>query len=362
MKIDLRKLSGLSSGERSFVTLYFAGPEDLKAYDKWKHETTAFLKDQPDEAEHFTENCKLIDNYFERNKYKSGSLCLIACWMIDLLEEIKPDLKFDTAFRVDSSPYIKPLAMIQDEYETYIIIATDNRTTKIYSVSMGSMQDEEKIRGDIKNHVKVGGWSQQRYERRRDKELKHYTKDIVNHLAEIEKVEDFSRIILAGTKETISLILGEMPKHLKDKVIGEKQIDLSKGESEIEKDTFSLFEEAERAEERDLWKKIKARYKSHGLAVLGAERTLEALKTGRVEEILIDKSASLKGARCRNCENLWAGEDLTKCPACGSNSVFSVDLTEEMIELAELTSAGVEFAEGIPGLVEIGGIAAVLRY
>ena len=153
-----------------------------------------------------------------------------------------------------------------------------------------------------------------------------------------------------------------MPKHLKDKVIGEKQIDLTKGENEIEKEVFSIFEEAERAEERDLWKKIKARHKSNGLAVLGAEETLEALKIGRAEEILVDKSTSIKGARCRECENLWVGEDLTKCPACGSDSVFEVDLAEELVELAELTSAEVEFAEGIPGLTEIGGIAAVLRY
>jgi hypothetical protein len=39
-----------------------------------------------------------------------------------------------------------------------------------------------------------------------------------------------------------------------------------------------------------------------------------------------------------------------------------VDLTNEIVELAQLTGAEIEFAEGIDELVSLGGIAALLRY
>lgn len=82
---------------------------------------------------------------------------------------------------------------------------------------------------------------------------------------------------------------------------------------------------------------------------------------GRVEKIAVTRDVKLPGTRCRDCENLLAGS-LETCKLCGSADVFAVDLVNELVELAALTSAEADFMDPIPGLTEAGEVAALLRY
>jgi len=72
------------------------------------------------------------------------------------------------------------------------------------STAAGQADTAKTIKGKEKNHVKVGGWSQQRYERRRDKEIHHYSDEIVNRLKELNTEKAFDRIVLVGGKEILN--------------------------------------------------------------------------------------------------------------------------------------------------------------
>jgi hypothetical protein len=75
----------------------------------------------------------------------------------------------------------------------------------------------------------------------------------------------------------------------------------------------------------------------------------------------VTRDAKIAGARCRDCENLQTGTP-DKCKICGSESVFKVDLVNELVELLALTSAEADFVDPIEGLINAGDVAALLRY
>jgi len=50
------------------------------------------------------------------------------------------------------------------------------------------------------------------------------------------------------------------------------------------------------------------------------------------------------------------------CQQCGSSDVFRLDLINELVRQAEVTSADVDFADPTPGLTEEDGVAALLRF
>ncbi len=56
------------------------------------------------------------------------------------------------------------------------------------------------------------------------------------------------------------------------------------------------------------------------------------------------------------------GAPQEKCGECGSESLFTVNLVNEIVEMLEQTGAKVDFADPIPSLTQAGGIAALLRY
>jgi len=389
-EINLRELAEVSGPDRAFLSLYLSRPESLERLEKRIKQTRSMLQDNGDELEHFDENIKMVREYLKKNPIESGGLCIFACWALDFLKTwpiviegvrgktghpgpsltkaiIAADSDAGTPgagadlLVVDSSPYIRPLAELQDEYENFAVVIADNKVARIFMVMSASRESEEKIYGDIKNHVKKGGWSQQRYERRRDKQLLLYAKDIAEKLSELDKNENFRRVLLVGSRETISEIRKVLPDQIARKLIGEKAVDLGKRTRFVNQKIFELFFEEERRSENQLWERIKGEYLRKGLAVAGARDVLEAARRGRVEIAVITRDAQIEGLRCRECENLIAGLPET-CPNCNSKSLFTVDMINEIVELLTMTGAKADFVDSIPGLAAVGDIAALLRY
>jgi len=360
-KIDLRKLADMTSPDRAFLSIYLSSWGSFEKMRKKVENIKKLVKGNPDENKHVEENLNLIENYFKKNTPPQGSMGIFTCWLLDYLEVIPLNVPVEDLVWIDSSPYILPLAEIQDEYENFAVVVADNDRARIYIVATGKAESEEKIRGNVKNHVRVGGWSQQRYERRRDKQIHHYVSEIVERLEELERNEDFRRIIIVGSKETINEIHKSMPKHLLEKLVGEKALDLGKDDRFIEKEILDLFIAQERKSEIDLWNKIKANYMRGQNAAVGMDDVLRFAKTGRVEKVITNRNTVFKGIRCRECEGLFPRKHEI-CPNCESHSVFEVDLLNELSEILASTSADIDLADEIPELSDVGGIAALLRY
>ena len=360
-RIDLRELAQITAPDRAFLSIYLAGPKSMASIEKRVKHTEAMLRDNKDEALYFAENIEAIRRYLGKNPFESGSMCIFSCWVLDYLVAYPLNVTVQDLLWVDSSPYIRPLAELQDEYANFAVVAADNNMAKICLVTSAKVDSEDKVSGNIKNHVKKGGWSQRRYERRRDKQLLQYAKEIAEKLTELDRNGEFRRILLVGSRETIAEIQSVLPNNLRKKLVGERNLDLGKGDDCINQEVFDLFFIEERDSERILWERIKGEYMRGGLAVAGIEDVLAAARIGNVEEMIVNRHVMIEGVRCRSCEGLSIGVP-ENCPDCGLPSLFKVDLVNELVEILSLINATADFVDPIPGLSDVGDIAALLRY
>ncbi|MFQ6092363.1 MAG: Vms1/Ankzf1 family peptidyl-tRNA hydrolase [bacterium] len=361
--VDLRRLAEMMAPERAFLSVYLAGPRSGPELEKRLQRVRRVLKGggaERDEREHFDENVKAVQEYLEGNPLRCGSLCIFSCWAIDFFQAVPLAAPVKDLVWIDSSPYIRPLAELQEEYENVAVVVADNKKARIFLVSSAVAGSEEVVKGNVKNHVKKGGWSQQRYERRRDKQLLSYAREIVEALTKLDKEEQFRRILLVGSKEILRIVHDNLPQALQNKVAA-KALDLGKAEGAINKDIMDLFFEQERRSEQDLWEKIRAEYLRGGLGVVGLDEVLSAARAGRVEEMIVNRTFKPEGRRCRECDNLDVGAVET-CSACGSKSLFEIDVVNEIVEMLKLSGAEADFADPIESLAEAGQIAALLRY
>lgn len=359
--INLRSFSELEGAERAFASLYLSSPDSVNTLAQREARVNDLLADNPDEAEQFTENMKLIRAWLEEHPFQAEGLSIFACWALDYVQGIALPVSVPDLLRVGPTPYLRPLAELQDEYENFVIVVADNRSTRIVEVTSAAAETAKKVRGDVTNAVHKGGWSQKRYARRREKELHHYAKEINQVLGELIRKKDFNRIVLMGSQETLAELKSVLDQAVAEKVIGERTTDTAQAESDLIDEAYELFFEEERDEESRLWDRIKGEYLSDGLAVVGPQDVLDALHMGRAEEILVTRDAEIEGTRCRDCENIVAGR-LDTCAICGSESVFPIDLVDELVRQTELTSAAIEFTDPMEGLSKQGDVAALLRY
>lgn len=362
-EIDLTELSELSSNEKTFLSVYLSSPKSLSDLDRRFERMHRVLNrggSPGDENDHFQANAEVVREYLSKNPFKSGSLCLFSCWGLDFFRAYPLPVVCPDLVRFDSSPYIRPLAELEDEYENAAVVIADNRKARIFMVASSASGPESSVEGNIKNHVRKGGWSQQRYERRRDKQMLLYVREVVEALERLSGMEDFRRILLVGGKEVLRILFENLPPRLR-KQADRKALDLGKGEQVVNREIRELFLERERRTELDLWEKIRSEYLGGGLGVVGVDEVWRAVSEGRAESVIVIRDLEAGGMRCRECENLRPGRDVV-CTACGSQSLFPVDMVNEIVEAAKRSGAEVDFCDPIFTLEEAGGIAAFLRY
>jgi len=361
--VDLHGLSELSSPDRAFLSVYLHGRDDLDWLEARLDRAGEMLADDggSDEAEELRRNAEALLSALRETDH-GGPMAGFSCWLADLLLVVPLELDAGRSVHIDSSPYIRPLAELREECETSAAVIADNTRTVIRLVTCRCPEggDDQVIRGNVKNHVRKGGWSQQRYERRRDKELLHYAKDVVQALRELRSQVYYTRLVLIGSRETTSAIVEQLPPELAEMAMVEA-VDLKRPQTELDREIAGLLEHGERESERERWKKIRSQHLSGGLGEVGFAEVMRAAREGRVEEAVISRSLSPTGTRCRRCGHLDFTE-VPRCPSCGSESVFPADLVEELVDRLESTGAEVDFTDPIESLDRAGGVGALLRW
>ena len=363
-QIDLRALAELSAPERAFLTFYCSGAASIQSLDDRAKRVRALLTGNEAELEHFDQSLTLLREKLPKDgELDAPGLVVFACWALDFVESHRLTVapRRDMLW-IDSSPYLRQLAEMQDEYIPFVVVAADNKSARIWQVVSARVDDEEKVRGDVKNRVKKGGWSQKRYQRRRDNELLHYGKEIATALDRLYEEKPFERLVLLGTQEILGEIKSALSPRIAATVAGERNVDLKGEGDELIDAAFDLYFEQERHDEAQLWERIQAEVcKSGGLAAAGPGEVLAAAQEGRVDTMIVLRDVKIGGMRCRECELLSAAKP-QQCPRCKSNDVFAVDLVNELVQLLATTSARTEFSDPLPGLEEVGSVAALLRW
>lgn len=360
--IDLRKLTEYTSPDRCFLSLYIENRKSIKNIEQRIEAMSKILNKNADkdERDHLKENWELVKKHLANNPPENGSICIFACWLLGFFKVYPLSVNVPDLVWIDSSPYVRPLAELQDEYENVAVVIADNKTARIFVVSSAVAMDEETVHGNVKNHVRKGGWSQQRYERRRDKQLQQYSREIIQVLQSIEKEEKINHILLVGGKEILRGIYEDLPKSMQDKTV-QKRSDINKGDASVNDDIWDLFRNVERESESDLWARIQREYLANGLGTVGVNNVHKALQEGRVEKMIVCRDLKQTGARCRDCNNLFT-EVTDVCSVCSSNSLFEVDVINELVEMVIQQGGETDFVDPIDTLEANGCIAALLRY
>ncbi len=360
--IDLRSLAEIRGNGRDVISAYFAGAEGLDSLAARERQLEELLKDDELEADNFQQSMQAIRELLKEHPLDDAAgVCFFASEVLGVAKGFPIMMPVPRRLMVGPAPYIRPLAELQDEYETFSLVVCDNDRTRVFSVTNEVAEANAAIRGGIKNHVRKGGWSQQRYERRRDEQLHRYADDIVKAIAAQVAEQAIERIVLLGSEETMLAIEDCMPELLKERVVGREPFDLHREQEDWIEAAYESYFQEERESERDLWQRIKGEALRGGRAVTGLSETLEAAKIGRVEAAVVTRDARPKATQCRDCDDVQAGQP-PRCESCGSDNVFPVDAIDALARHLELTSATIDFVDPIKGLTRCGDVAAMLRY
>lgn len=334
----------------TYISLYF-NREDKKFLEKRIKACKTILKGE--ELNNFIETIDEIKNNI-LNKNFNQAIAVFASHKHNFKKYISLSIKLENLLVVDSSPYIRPLARIHDEYESFTLVLVSTNYAKIFSISLGKVDDTKKLSAYIMNKHKKGGWSQARFNRLRKGAIHAFLSEVAEELT--KRADD--RIIIAGPGVAKHNLIDMLSKNLRERVIDVIDIGIN-DENKLLKQSVSLVSEKEEEKSHKSVQVLKEEILRDGMAVYGINETLKAVINGQIELLLIQKDIKIKGWICEHCQIVEKGTKKT-CPYC-SGRTSEVDMLEEILEFAERTDAKVEFTDD-EELKKLGYVAGILRF
>jgi peptide subunit release factor 1 (eRF1) len=333
----IAELAKLAETERTILSVYL----DLRnGWDAVKHlidkESARLLPLlSKEEKDYFETAISFLFDTLKKKKaewYNYPGLAFFADLGADYVREVELTEPPEPLIAIDEEPIIHPLALQLEKFEPVGVIMIDAACARILIVAGEKTEDLDGICENVHHLTKAGGWSQMRYQRRRDKEIQHFAKEIMAEAVNYFKESNIKRIIIAGRDRMIIALKQEFPKDWGNKVIAEVPWDMDFPDKEFIAKIRPILEATERNHEKNLLEKLVAELKRGGLAINGLDQTKTALERGQVDSVLISQALDFK-------------------------------TTEKLTNLAEATGAYVEF---IPKenevLKNLGYIGAILRY
>ena len=361
---SLSELVTIKGDDRCVLAVYFPGEltKGRKALEKLADLPAGLLGSEgltPDETEHLGRSLKLWRAVVSKALLPSAPGWVgVVSWLTDEAAFMPLPTKVEPAAYLDNSPFLLPAARLLDDLEACAVVYADHTRATLFLAALGNLHEESRLRGDIKNHVRKGGWSQQRYERRRDKQIHIYCGALVEKLAELVEREGLRRIVLAGDRSLMGELEKRMPAAMRKQVVSRLAMEDKKEPREIFEATFPSAAEEEKREERWLRDTILSEAGAGGRATVGPPDTLAALREKRVRWLLVGPMDDTDFWRCGGCGSCGVGKQ-TACPEC-DGATYSQSAANEFMDLAFAGGGRVEFTSD--GLQALRGVGALLRW
>jgi len=339
---------------------------DVKAYlqREFKSLARTWPASSP-ERQSFDRDVERILTYVEEKvEPAANGVAIFACsGANDFFEAIQLTTPIEaTRVYAYNQPHLYQLARLHDEYPRYAVLVTDANSARIYVFGLGQTIEADEVKGKKVHRVKVGGWSQARYQRRVNNAHQQHAKEVIERLEQVVREDRIQHVILAGDSAMIPVLQEALPKQLAELVVDVMKLDVNAPDQEIFTATLEAMREQSSKTDAEQVNRLLQEFRAHGLAIVGPHETLEALANGQVDELLISASLENDRPELEKVDAILAPEIPDSTGETGSDEPREASLPDLLVTKANLTDAKVSFIADASLLEPVGGVGAFLRW
>ena len=265
---------------------------------------------------------------------------------------------------VGSTPNIYHLVELKDNYDRYVILLTNEMSARIIGVNLGSVTAQLwRSRPELRRRV-GHEWTKEHFQDHRRERTKQFIHDQIRILDRLVSAGGYAHLMLAGNARMISAVRRLLPKRLEEKLVDSVPAGPNDHLADIVASTLQTFLEHEELESQAVAEELITQIHRHGLATAGTRATMEAIRAGQADVLIVVKSYDPgQGWECRSCGKTELVMPLPKtCPRCRIDRIREFEIRGEMVRLAEQQQLGVEVVEHNDVLMNLGGVGCLLRY
>ncbi|MEN8168007.1 MAG: hypothetical protein ABFR65_11090 [Pseudomonadota bacterium] len=262
------------------------------------------------------------------------------------------------------TPNIYHLVELKDNYHRYVVLLAMPDRASILEVNLGAATIQAWInRSELR--MRVGsGWTRSHYQIHQAHRGDRFIHEKIALLVHLMHAGGQTHLILAGDPEITGRIRHALPPDLADKLVDVVPASERDQQTDVVMATLSSFIEHEERESQSVAGCLIEGLRSQNLAVAGSAATLDALRWGEVDTLLMSSGYQPDpGWACTDCRAIGTEAPETPvCPQCGEPAVRPLDVKEALLRLAGQSECPVEVVEQSDALMSQGGVGCLLRY
>lgn len=259
-------------------------------------------------------------------------------------------------------PAVAPLARALQGHRRHAVALVDRERLRMLAVWLGRVTDEEEVRKEpypAAHDVQGGGLAEQRYQRRKLEETRHFFTDFAAALAAFAARTGADDLVLAGTEGNVGKLRRFLAPEVDAMVSATAALPVDAPAAEVLERLGPALGGGDPDGEA-LLARLRERAGTGYHAATGLQPTLSALQAGSVEALVLADDQGLRGGRCTRCGFLFAGPR-ESCPYDGAPVEDGVPVVEEALRLARTQGARTRLLSGDQAR-EFAGAGALLRF
>jgi len=300
------------------------------------------------------------------NLPSTQGIALFACGPIGLFEAIPLPFVYRSRLAVDTSPLVRELASVEDEFGRLLTVVLDRTAARFFEVTAYHATELPSLRADSTRGKRFrgdddgpSGWGEHTYNNRIREEKQRHFEAIARALFTLDRRQPAHGIVLAGTGSEAAAVEPFLHNYLVERVIGTAKLNPKDATPAlVHAATLGVREAYERASERSLVHEMLEGVGT-GWGLNGVTPTLRALSRGQVRSLLVNADAAQPGFRCGKSGRLALTE--RECREEGEPTAV-LDVVDDAIEEALRQRVDVNVVYEPKARDDIDGLGALLRF
>ena len=345
------------------VTLYLNTEPSKGNADAYRLRMRSLLKDLKS-----PQDVIVIERFFNQEYNWAGrSVAVFSCAEANFFRAYPLAIAVRDLVIFNDKPGLKPLTNLLDNYGGYGVALVDHQGARLFFFHMGELREQEGVIGEEVKHAKRGGASavpgrrggtagQTRYV---EQTIENNMKEVADFAVDFFEKNHVRRILIGGTDDNVALFRTVLPKSWQSLVKGTFPIGMTTSHAEVLTRAMQIGTESEMQRESQLVDTLITASAKGANAVIGLEKTAQAVNDGRVQTLVLAEEFHHAGFRCTECDMLVL--EPQHCDNCGG-AVPVPDIVEQIVHRVMHQGGAIEIVRTSPRLEQAGQIGAFLRY
>src|SRR5215207_274250 len=152
-------------------------------------------------------------------------VAVFACGPAGLLETLRVGRTLESRVVIDGTPYVQPLTQALAG-GLWCVLLANRRIARIFTGTPEQLEETDRIEDSVHSQHKQGGWSQARYQRSVDEDVRDHLAHVAEVVFDLFKREGFEHLLIGAPEETVGDLESALHPYLRERLAGHLRLDV----------------------------------------------------------------------------------------------------------------------------------------